>query len=1402
MMAVAEPPGLSARVPLLLLPVHVQYRFMPSELWVRIYPDQIHVNAHETALTTQEVADGKTYWTSAWAGDALAAWRLLANLYGAPRAAWIARELTPTNVSQRPSGTPNFPTVATRATSWEEPAVADMLPDAWTVVLVAGTTSTVARGTPITRPLAVSLTPNGAGFPAGSTVDAGLKWMVDFNTAVAAGMALKIPITAAQQSQGFDRLIVYGLRARQTDFSELLDAHHYTDGLAFIAQGSPTNNTPDAPSGYSRSDPNQTVSYATEQQGPLTTNPAANGATFATLLGLPLSTFDHIAGADDTGEQNASDMLGALWPATLGYFLTQMMANVFTPAQIAAARDYVLAHAYPRGPLPAFRVGRTPYGVLPVTSLQAYAMPADTTGPVETGLVSFIKKLWPTWLASSANAPHLGPGQDPDQNLLGVLGMDASSMAFQGRSVLGGIFLWNLLGFTGKTSQATWWQTYSHYGRALLDNYGYTQWDPRVITLGFANSSFPVTFPTVSGVPLSETATLAADANLGAGQMGTYIDWLRTASVADIQAENYPGPKPTSLLYKILRQSLLIEYTNLASATSPWQEGELIGLDAASTAVTPWQILARPSVANPAISWGEYLPTATSIAELNDLKASLTRLAQCPTAELDRLLTETLDACSHRLDVWATAIATSLLERTRAGQNAQSTPAYVGAYGWVQQIRPETGRVPITGTELTSVQALDAARKETTASVPLEPPSDNGGSIFAPSATQAAVAAVLRSGYMTHQQTPDANLLSIDLSSDRVRRALWLIAGVQQGQSLNALLGYLFEEGLDDAGLNQYVQPFRNAYPIVGGKLTPPNGPSETIAASNVVDGLALRTAWDNGQLPTGSTWGTGLPGPGADQNSVITILQTLDDYADALGDLSIAESVFQMVRGNYGGAALMDAISRGSRPPMPGVVDTPRGGTDLTHRVALLLAGPPTVAAAWSGIPVHPRAAAEPWLNAWLSQVLPDPATVQCVVQYTDQSGAAQSRTVSLRDLNLGPLDVVALSNPELMSRATYAASLPAGAHGAQVVLHPLATNLLYLAEQLRRLVGSARALEPQDLAPPEQNATTSGGVVDTSDLGTRATAAIGSLTTDLAALTTALGGSADALRSALLTCSFYGVDGAVPATSTGADPTLVPQAQRVIAALLNRKSAINTADPDSVFATIFGADFVVLPHFTPPSAPTVQGAFAQSAQLTSSDAQAPARWLRQLTHIRPGISRLDLALSAAQALVGGALYPPPLVLGQLPPATPDRWLALPIDPAHPPAPGRVALACVASGDPTKAPTYAGLLLDEWIERIPTTQESASLAFHYDEPDARAPQSLLLAVCPDNRSTWDDGIVVAILQETLELAQIRAVDLASIQQVGQILPALYFALNLHGATVSVQLGALTGNVNVTGIAR
>jgi hypothetical protein len=1474
--------GLSAAVPVLFLPVNIETRFMTSvagtpELWVRIYPDQIAINSHEPELTQQEVIDGEAYWDAVWrAGKSAASadtvkapWRGLAQRYGSPRAAWIALQMTPINLpslpaaatpdGQAPNPPPDYPKPQTRDASWTKPAITEALPDFWTVVTVSGTTTALCRGGPITPALAVSLTPPATGFPPGSPVDSGMQWLIDFDSAVQAGMAVKIPLTAGQSSTGFDRIFVYGLCSEKPSndndkvhfagsgsdtLAALLDDHHYSDGFSLVPQGAPTNNTADASSFYSRKDPDFETSFAVERQDPLNSDAADDGNAFAALIGIDPTHLAHVRCADGFGARNGRDMFTALWPATLGYFLSQMMASVFTPAEIETARQYVLANAIPRGAVPAFRVGKTPYGVLPVTSLRRY--PAEQTreaGSIEPNLVNFVLRLWQNWLASSDSAPHMQNSGDPDSELVALLGMDASSSTFRGRKVLGDDFLWNYALFNGISPAVfnSWWTTHLAAGRKLLDTFGFNTWDPRIIHLGLENGSFPVPFPTVQSGPLSETEQLAADADLGGGSKGNYIQWLRNASVADIQAENYPGPKPTSLLYKILRQSIILDYADLAATAeisasrlqlSQIREQEIIGVappPAAAPPVTTWEVLARPSIPNPELTWADFLisfdpPPESPFARLADLRASLDRLAKQSTAELDRLLTETLDACSHRLDVWATAIPNALLQRKRA---AQISGIHLGGFGWVEEVRPSPQPAAITGTELESVRLLDARRAQrlkTQAAlpVPVQPAEDNGGYILAPSLAQASVAAVLRNGYMTHKDTSEEGLLSIDLSSKRVRKALSLLRGVQQGQSLNALLGYLFEQGLHDLNLDKYAQPFRDRFPVVANKLTPSSEPSEAVAATNVVDGVALRNAWDIGQLPTGGTWGPNLPGPGADQNQIVGLLQTLDDYADALGDLSISEAVFQIMRGNFGRTGtLLDAISKGQRPPTPDIVDTPRGGIDLTHRVVVLFAGNPSVNPAWSGVSMRPRAATEPWLDAWLSQLLPDPGNVVGTVTYHD-SGGNQSQQVSLRDLDVRSQDVLAMadvsSTPqkgELETRILFAAALPTDATNIAIDFTPPSPanisfpDALFLAKSLRSLVSSARPLGPQDTTLPEVDAGTAGGVVDLADLRTRAVAAVTSLQNDLQALKTAaagLPGSPDLARGALLRSSFYGVPGSIPLTSTGPDENLASQAGSVIANLqdrFNKASAVvigtaQAADLTALMETIFGADFVLLPRFTPPDFASLQSAFGQSAALVASDLQAPARWVTQLTRVRPAISRLDAAYSLAQLLGASDADPAAFLLGQLPAAPGDKWLGLSIDPANPPGRGRVAFACLTQGDPITQNSYAGLLIDEWPERIPSLQENAAVAFHYEEPKARAPQALLLAVCPDNRALWDDDLVTGVLEEALELTKIRAVDLDSVAQVGQILPALYFALNLQGATISTNFATLKEFARVT----
>ena len=277
--AAAPPPGLDARTPLLLLPVHIETRFMDlptglPELWVRIYPDQIAINTHEPELTAQEIADGTAYWNAVWrAGNpppsdeaVKAPWRGLASLYEPERAAWIALAMTPANIAAQPAAAtpdgvdpvplPDFPDPPKRESSWEKPAIAAALPDRWTVVTFTGNQPKTFRGGPITPDLAVGLTPRLGDFPPGQPVDGPMTWLVDFEEAVKAGMAVKIPLETAERARGFDRIFVYGTRTRKPAgrdaLSALLDAHHYTDGFSLVPQGTPTNNTTDADSGYAR----------------------------------------------------------------------------------------------------------------------------------------------------------------------------------------------------------------------------------------------------------------------------------------------------------------------------------------------------------------------------------------------------------------------------------------------------------------------------------------------------------------------------------------------------------------------------------------------------------------------------------------------------------------------------------------------------------------------------------------------------------------------------------------------------------------------------------------------------------------------------------------------------------------------------------------------------------------------------------------------------------------------------------------------------------------------------------------------------------------------------------------------------------------------------------------------
>ncbi len=107
-------------VPLLLLPVRLETRFeygaegdKPQALRIRIFPDDIHVDSHETELSIDEHVWGRTfvamYQRAASDAERLGAWRILSGRFGARRAAWIAStELKKQGRIVRPEASPSL----------------------------------------------------------------------------------------------------------------------------------------------------------------------------------------------------------------------------------------------------------------------------------------------------------------------------------------------------------------------------------------------------------------------------------------------------------------------------------------------------------------------------------------------------------------------------------------------------------------------------------------------------------------------------------------------------------------------------------------------------------------------------------------------------------------------------------------------------------------------------------------------------------------------------------------------------------------------------------------------------------------------------------------------------------------------------------------------------------------------------------------------------------------------------------------------------------------------------------------------------------------------------------------------------------------------------------------------
>ncbi|WP_118976928.1 hypothetical protein [Taibaiella koreensis] len=1300
-------------------------------------------------------------------------------------------------------------------------------------------------------------------------------WMIDFDAAIANGLGARIGLTDSQYNNGFSKILVLGVKSSlnvtesQNRLQALINNHHYTDGFSLLKQGTSTNNTDTDYAGYSFVEFGNNTTFATEQ-GQALFNPVyvqrqkKDGQVLCEALGIDFDVMYHIFQSNGTDISNAMNTGNLLYQVSFGYTANELMPIFGTrSSNNNELKQFFSDYVRSRGALPSIRSGTQPYGILPASVYSRINWDTDPNAGLYRRIFDYTAALDRHWTNAVASLEHVGfsglaraaspPSSSPVQQLSDVLSQHAVSTEYVQRVGVGAGYIWNNLEYAAlkyPEQRERWSQEQmSRMERTISESGLPLQYDHKSVQINYLETQSNMSLALVADDNTPPDAPLPKIGKRKYNMLEVLyratFDQLRDEDFSSLGLSDKDNDRflKNNMLYRFVRQSLMLEFyeaacellridesqrgesefVNIVESASPptFQrdaEGQVGPMGALTYGPSRLQLMQTPYKE---VTISTYLSTAKGdrIPEMKNLveaKASLLQLTRVNVRDLNLLTAEMVDSVSYRFDTWRLALVNQRLNALRGirdGSSARNMGIYLGAYGWVTDVR-----------RTTDLQPVPPPTQDGQFESGIVHDLSNKGYIHAPSINQAVTGAVMLSGYTDRANSNMENPLSVNLSSERVRAALDIMDGIRNGQNLSVLLGFELERRLhtfhNALNVNPLIQNLRRYYPVDAFVVDPNTQPGivDKVKARNVINGAKVIEIYKtDGNISTIAANG-GIGSGDPLYNPLQTEIDWIWDLMDAVGDIAMAEGLFHVVQGNpVKGGAIADAISKGNLVAEPDVVSSPKSGLEVGQRFTMhfTTADVSELFNDWDGGVDSRRKDAEPYINKWLSGILPAPGNIICTV--TDQDH--NSQVVTAAELALQPADLMYLVGEELAdddsmlslivkkyvrktygyTRATTLTINYAPTTGASNISF---TEVLPVLLYARKVITASRPLTTHDyMLPGEAQETLR--LYNITEINTRATTARSVLITAKNDLNTALTGpfSFTAVSDALYVLSRFGFEQTVYEfindTDAEAEETLKAWGASVLAQAQARITASNFTIPvpgpaddpvpfvngaiDSLKA-IFGGSFAVLPLFS--IRPQEQAYFVPMLNGSSSLLQDNGNqsnellmdeWLGSIAKVRKNAADYEMLSILAGAVQFTAFASRPFLPLQIPYAgdSTERWLGAAVNAGNTAAlkEGRIAIGASLPASYELTGDQAGILVDEWIDVIPAREQTSGISFHHNQPNAKAPQCLLLGLTPQITGNWRWDDLVDMLNETLELAKKRAVDYEQISSsvVGQL---------------------------------